>query len=230
MADKAFDPSEPAQIELPHVLATPGQRVDAGFVPGHAQLILEGLRRTPLVGTAKSACISVRGRAGCDGLGLAMKTGTSLFPQHALTVAERAARCQRVFQLENELRQRQRALPVSQAKEALYCALYPMKWAVLIEPARAGGDGLLTVVLAERNTRQSDGRLDAGDDRSPNVAAEAALLLHAHRWAAVAANAGKAGTGRTSAVTAGGAAQRAVGPAAAASTSTQPQAPGRRVG
>ena len=172
-----------AQTQQPHVLATPGQPIAAGFAPGHAELILEGLRRTPLVGTAKSACTSVRGPAGCAGLDLAMKTGTSLFPQHAMTVDQRADRCQRVFALENELRQRQRTLPAAQAKEALYCALYPMKWAVLIEPARPGVEALLTVVLVERNSRQSDGHLDAGDDRSPNVAAEAALLLHAHRWA-----------------------------------------------
>ena len=36
----------------------------------------------------------------------------------------------------------------------------------------------LSVVLAERNWR-ADGQLDAGDDRSPNVAAQAAVLLHA---------------------------------------------------
>ena len=56
-----------------------------------------------------------------------------------------------------------------------------MKWAVLIEPERPGVDALLTVVLVERNARRDDGRLDAGDDRGPNAAAEAALLLHAQQ-------------------------------------------------
>lgn len=172
-----------AQVPAPHVLADGGAPAPVGFRQAHAELILEGLRRSPLVGTARSACVSVRGPEGCSGLGLAMKTGTSLFPHHAMTAPQRAAHCQAVFSAEDASRasagSNARPLPPALARDAVYCALYPMKWAVLIEPERPGVDALLTVVLVERNARRDDGRLDAGDDRGPNAAAEAALLLHA---------------------------------------------------
>ena len=92
--------------------------------------------------------------------------------------------CQAAFSTEDASRVSGQPLPALAAREALYCALYPMKWAVLIEAERPGADALLTVVLVERNTHRDTGRLDAGDDRGPNAAAEAALLLHAHRLAA----------------------------------------------
>ena len=177
-----------AQVPGPHLLADGGTPGPVGFNQAHAELILEGLRRSPLLGTARSACASVRGPAGCTGLGLAMKTGTSLFPHHAMTVPQRAAHCQAVFSAEDAVRASARTsarpLPPGLARysrDALYCALYPMKWAVLIEPERPGAEALLTVVLVERNARRDDGRLDAGDDRGPNAAAEAAVLLHAQR-------------------------------------------------
>ncbi len=186
------------QVTQPHLLAGQGRQIEAGFAKANAELILEGLRRAPLPGgTARSACVSVRGPAGCADLGLAMKTGTSLFPHHMLTAAERAERCLRTFALEDQARRGAAALSSdgrpsetvkltgAQRKEVLNCALYPMKWAVLIEPTRDDGDALLTVVLVERNRTRADGRLDAGDDSGANVAAEAALLLHAHRLAPV---------------------------------------------
>ncbi len=176
-----------AQLPPPHLLAGAGQPAPVGFQPAHAALILEGLRRSPLVGTARSACTSARGPAGCTGLGLAMKTGTSLFPQHAMPVAQRAAHCQAVFTAEDDARRNAQPVPAALARGALYCALYPMKWAVLVEPDRPGTEAQITVVLVERNTRRADGRLDAGDDRAPNVAAEAALLLHAPRLAGAGA-------------------------------------------
>ena len=174
-----------AQVPAPHLLADGGAPAPVGFRQAHAELILDGLRRSPLVGTARSACASVRGPAGCSGLGLAMKTGTSLFPHHAMTAPQRAAHCQAVFSAEDSYRaspgNKARPLPPGLARDALHCALYPMKWAVLIEPELPGAEALLTVVLVERNARRDDGRLDAGDDRGPNAAAEAALLLHAQR-------------------------------------------------
>ena len=174
-----------AQVPAPHLLVDGGTPAPVGFRQAHAELILEGLRRSPLVGTARSACASVRGPAGCSGLGLAMKTGTSLFPHHAMTAPQRAAHCQAVFSAEDSYRaspgNKARPLPPGLARDALHCALYPMKWAVLIEPERPDAEALLTVVLVERNARRDDGRLDAGDDRGPNAAAEAALLLHAQR-------------------------------------------------
>ena len=168
-------------MPAPHLLADGGTPGPVGFSQAHAELILEGLRRSPLVGTARSACASVRGPAGCTGLGLAMKTGTSLFPHHAMAAPQRAAHCRSVFSAEDSHRASARPLPPGLARDALYCALYPMKWAVLIEPERPGAEALLTVVLVERNTRRDDGRLDAGDDRGPNAAAEAALLPHGQR-------------------------------------------------
>ena len=172
-----------AQLPPPHLLAGAGQPAPVGFQPAHAALILEGLRRSPLVGTARSACTSARGPAGCTGLGLAMKTGTSLFPQHAMTADQRAAHCQAVFSAEDTLRRSVRPVPAALARHTLHCALYPMKWAVLVEPDQPGADAQISVVLVERNTRRADGHLDAGDDRAPNAAAEAALLLHAPRLA-----------------------------------------------
>lgn len=114
-------------------------------------------------------------------MGLAMKTGTSLFPQHAWTATQRAARCRAVFDEQDRRRSASRPLPADLGKDALHCALYPMKWAVLLAPASAGADATVTVVLVERNWDAASGRLDAGDDRGPNVAMEAALLLHARR-------------------------------------------------
>ena len=168
-------------FQPPHLLLAPATPQPTGFKTPHAALILEGLTRVPLVGTGSKACLSVHGAAGCGGLGLAMKTGTSLFPQHAWTAAERAARCRAVFDQQDRRPDPARPLPASLAKDALQCALYPMKWAVLLEPARPGADALMTVVLVERNFDRDTGRLDAGDDRGPNVAMEAALLLHAGR-------------------------------------------------
>jgi hypothetical protein len=53
-----------------------------------------------------------------------------------------------------------------------------MKWAVLTEDASLS-TARLTVVVAERNYSAVTGLVDSGDDRAPNVAAQAALLLHA---------------------------------------------------
>ncbi len=169
------------QAPAPHLLGYQGIKGPAGFEQAHAELILEGLRRTPLVGTARGACVSVRGSAGCQGLSLAMKTGTSLFPHHDLTVAQRAAQCSKAFDAEDRLNRDGTTIPAALRKASVQCALYPFKWAVLIEPTSEGDDALLSVVLVERNTLQGSGRLDADDDRGPNVAAEAALLLHAER-------------------------------------------------
>lgn len=104
-----------------------------------------------------------------------------------MPVAQRAAHCQAVFTAEDDARRNAQPVPAALARGALYCALYPMKWAVLVEPDRPGTEAQITVVLVERNTRRADGRLDAGDDRAPNVAAEAALLLHAPRLAGAGA-------------------------------------------
>jgi hypothetical protein len=172
---------------MPHLLASAGgQAVPVGFSAAQSQLILEGLRLTPLQGTAKSACQGVLGAQGCKGLGWAMKTGTSLFPQHGLTVQQRASVCEQAHQALAE----HGASDASPAlrRQAVQCALYPMKWAVLIEPERQAAregqdaqDARLTVVLTERNWDARTGYLDAGDDKAPNVAAEAALLLHTGR-------------------------------------------------
>jgi len=69
-------------------------------------------------------------------------------------------------------------MPAALARETVHCALYPMKWAVLVEP---GVTGLLTVVLVERNSHAATGQLDAANDRGANAAAQVALLLHANR-------------------------------------------------
>ena len=170
-----------ASYRPPHLRAEPPAPRPTGFETAQAALILEGLSRVPLVGTGRGACISVRGAAGCRGLGLAMKTGTSLFPQFGWTASERGARCRAVFDQQDRLRELSRPLPAALAKDALQCALYPMKWAVLIEPSPPGADALITVALVERNSDRSTEKLDAGDDQGPNVAMEAALLLHAKR-------------------------------------------------
>jgi cell division protein FtsW (lipid II flippase) len=137
-----------------------------GFAPEAARLILDALRDVPLRGTAASACRSVLGANGCTGRGWAMKTGTSLFPHHTLTAAERARRCKSVHAAGGPVR------------EEVACAVYPMKWAVLTEDASLS-TARLTVVVAERNYSAVTGLVDSGDDRAPNVAAQAALLLHA---------------------------------------------------
>ena len=190
-----------------HLLATnttPVSNMNApsqptGMASQHAQLILEGLLRVPLSGTARSACQSVFGPGGCTDLGLAMKTGTSLFPHETLTATQRATHCAQVFVEEDKFRASEKAsqegLPPALRKEAVACALYPMKWAVLIEPlpkaksTKAGhgttvDDALLTVVLAERNHHAGTGWVDAAGDKGPNVAAQVALLLHQQRLAA----------------------------------------------
>ncbi|MEK8026770.1 FtsW/RodA/SpoVE family cell cycle protein [Pseudaquabacterium rugosum] len=172
-----------ARYVPPHLLAGTATAASTsqptGFKPAHAALILEGLQRVPLVGTGRGACISVFGPHGCQDMGLAMKTGTSLFPQAGWTVAERAARCRAVFDHQDQRRAASQPLPAAAARDSLQCALYPMKWAVLLEPARPGGEALVTVVLVERNWSASTGHLDAGNDRAPNAAMEAALLLRA---------------------------------------------------
>ncbi len=161
---------------LPHLLPQAGAQAPVGLNRLQAQTILEGLRLTPLQGTTRSACQGVLGKAGCTGLGWAMKTGTSLFPQYGLSVQERAQVCAQAHQA---LRDTAAPGPDLRRLEA-HCALYPMKWAVLLEHPEAT-DARLTVVLTERNWAAHTGQLDAGDDRAPNVAAEAALLLHAGR-------------------------------------------------
>lgn len=172
-----------SSVQAPHLLPAGGTVLASGFQPQHAALILEGLQRVPLVGTGRAACTSVHGASGCKGMGLAMKTGTSLFPQHAWTAAERATRCRAVYDAQDLRRNAPHPLPADLARDAVHCALYPMKWGVLIEGPAPGRDALITVVLAERNRDATTGHLDAGDDRGPNVALEAALLLHAGRQA-----------------------------------------------
>lgn len=164
------------QAPLPHLLPNAGALAPVGLNRAQAQTLLEGLRLTPLLGTARSACRGVLGAAGCTGLGWAMKTGTSLFPQDELSVQARAQVCTQAHQA-----LRDTAAPSADLRRlAVNCALYPMKWAVLVEHPDAA-DAHLTVVLTERNWARHTGQLDAGDDRAPNVAAEAALLLHAGR-------------------------------------------------
>lgn len=151
----------------PHLWRDHGaQPVPAGFDPTHARLILNALRDVPLLGTAASACRSVRGPAGCVGQGWAMKTGTSLFPHDGMTAEQRAAHCAAVHAQGGPRR------------DEVACALYPMKWAVLMED-NGQPEARLTVVLAERNWSRATGRIDAADDLGPNVAAQAAVLLHA---------------------------------------------------
>lgn len=140
----------------------------AGFTPAHARVILQALRDVPVRGTAASACVGLLDAAECARQGWAMKTGTSLFPHHTLTAEARAALCARVHGQGGP------------AREQVACALYPMKWAVLLEDA-GRPEARLTVVLAERNWSARTGLVDAGDDRAPNVAAQAAVLLHAAR-------------------------------------------------
>lgn len=164
------------QAPLPHLLPNAGALAPVGLNRAQAQTLLEGLRLTPLLGTARSACRGVLGAAGCTGLGWAMKTGTSLFPQDELSVQARAQVCTQAHQA-----LRDTAAPSADLRRlAVNCALYPMKWAVLVEHPDTA-DARLTVVLTERNWARHTGQLDAGDDRAPNVAAEAALLLHAGR-------------------------------------------------
>ncbi|MDZ7812190.1 MAG: hypothetical protein U5L74_03340 [Ideonella sp.] len=155
-----------AQAPAPHLWqdhAPPA--LPAGFSPAHARFILQALRDVPLVGTAAGACRSVMGPGGCAGKGLAMKTGTSLFPHADKTVEERARHCAAVHAAGGP------------AREQVACALYPMKWAVLMDMELGLFTGRITVVLAERNWSARTGRLDAPDDRGPNVAAQAALLF-----------------------------------------------------
>lgn len=148
------------------LLTGAGPTRPTGVSADAASLVMAGLQRATVAGTGRGACVSVLGAQGCAGRGWAMKTGTSLFPHHRLSAAQRAAHCQA---LGDER---------SSAVARLHCALYPLKWAVLVEDAAADPEARLSVVLAERNWR-ADGHLDAGDDRSPNVAAQAAVLLHA---------------------------------------------------
>jgi hypothetical protein len=94
-----------------------------------------------------------------------MKTGTSLFPHDGLTAAERAEHCNAIHTQGGPRR------------DVVACALYPMKWAVLIEDL-AQPEARITVVLAERNWSRDSGRIDAAKDTGPNVAAQAAIILH----------------------------------------------------
>ena len=95
-----------------------------------------------------------------------MKTGTSLFPHDALSASERAAHCTAIHAQGGPRR------------DEVACALYPMKWVVLIEDL-AQPEARITVALAERNWSRASGRIDASGDIGPNVAAQAAILLHA---------------------------------------------------
>lgn len=169
-------------VQRPHLLAAPSAAAVAvapGFDQATATLVLDALRQVPLRGTARAACISVHGPAGCAGLGLAIKTGTSLFPQETQGIGERSAMCQAVFAAEDAARQAGRPPSSAQRRAALACALYPMKWAVLLQPGANGtGFDTVTVVLAERNWHGgAQGRVDAAGDLGPNVAVQAGLLL-----------------------------------------------------
>ena len=151
---------------------------DVGFDPATARLVLEALRQVPISGTAASACRALLGPRGCQGRGFAIKTGTSLFPDEHLPVAQRAERCHRAHADESAVRQRGQAIPRALRQVVLACAYYPMKWAVLLHPADPGqGFDSVTVVLAERNWHGANGRLDAAGDIGPNVAVEVALML-----------------------------------------------------
>lgn len=151
---------------------------EVGIAPATARLVLEALRQVPISGTAVSACRALLGLRGCQGRGFAIKTGTSMFPDEHLPVAQRAERCRRAHADESALRQRGQAIPRALRQTVLACAYYPMKWAVLLHPADPGqGFDSVTVVLAERNSHGTSGRLDAAGDRGPNVAVEVALLL-----------------------------------------------------
>ena len=95
-----------------------------------------------------------------------------------MSVGARASHCTATFPAQDAARSAGKAAPPALAKEALACALYPMKWAVLLHPAADGqGFDTVTVVLAERNWHATTGRLDAMADQGPNVAVQAALLL-----------------------------------------------------
>jgi len=166
------------QVTKPHLLPERLVQVDVGFKPSHAQLVLEGMNRGAVKGTGRSACFSVWASDGCNALGLMMKTGTSLFPHAGLSVQRRAKHCRAAFEAENRHRVARTPMPAALARETVHCALYPMKWAVLVEP---GVTGLLTVVLVERNSHAATGQLDAANDRGANAAAQVALLLHANR-------------------------------------------------
>lgn len=147
--------------------------VPTGFTPAGAQLILQGMQQSAVRGSAAAACRSVFD-GGQDCMGLAIKTGTSLFPHANLTAQQRGELCRKAWQQPVNTGANGRS---SHSKDQIACSFWPFKWAVVLDASQHR----LTVVLAERNPHAATGRMDAADDKGPNVAVEAALLLHAKK-------------------------------------------------
>lgn len=165
------------RLSLPPANSTSAEAVatvPTGFTPEGAQLILQGMQQSPLRGTGAAACSTVFGeRTGCAGMDLAIKTGTSLFPHAGLTAQQRGELCHTAWA--EPVKKDANGQPVY-TKDQIACSFWPFKWAVLLDPIQ----NRLSVVLAERNPHATTGRIDSTDDKGPNVAVEAALLLHAN--------------------------------------------------
>lgn len=149
-----------------------------GIASADARAVLDALQQVAARGTATAACRAAsavggvldRCRPTANGLRIAAKTGTPLFP------ADRAAP-----QPDPLGAWRARCAAHTAAARPLPddCTLRPLKWfAALVTPPGAREPKTLVLVRAERNWHR-DGRLDDAGDRTAegNVAAEIGLAL-----------------------------------------------------
>lgn len=137
-----------------------------------AHTIITALSQTPLRGTAHAACLKAAipgGMLQCQtgsstALRLAGKTGTPLFPDDGLTLAQWRTQCS---QLKGQT-----------VHQQARCGYSPYKWFALLvgKPNSSVWDKAI-VVLAERNWNQQTGQIDSVDDKGSNIAAEVGLVI-----------------------------------------------------
>lgn len=177
--DLAAAAAQDLRAPRPHLLAAyqddHGRRrvvhptANHGIGRDHARFVLAALQQVTARGSAATACkaaSSVGGvldcRAGENGLRIAAKTGTPLFPADRL-----------------EYRPDQLSAWRQHCAAKGECGLRPLKWfAALVTPPGASRPSTLVIVRAERNW-YLDGRIDDPGDSSAdgNVAAEIGLAL-----------------------------------------------------
>jgi hypothetical protein len=161
-----------AQAPVPHLVSearegrqvrTAAEAAPLDIDPAHARAILGALSTTHVSGSGKDACLAVYGdRKRCMQLEMSLKTGTPTFRHDRMSLQGRREFCRKPH------------LP-SRARDA--CLAPPLKWTVMVT-RRDGAYDKVIAVVAERNWRKRDGRVDAAAERGVSVSAEFALRFH----------------------------------------------------
>lgn len=155
--------------------------------------VLQGLTRTHLAGTARSACIAARAagnetawaipcfpqavRGDSTQIRIASKTGTPVFSADKLTLNQWRASCSLTAAELGTLNKGQ-ARWYRLRNEIAKCRMTPIKWyAMLIGKAGTRTWDKVAVLIAERNWNRSTQMVDSARDLDANVAAEAGLAL-----------------------------------------------------